>query len=509
MDYTVNVPCGRLVRATGENRDVIGEMIDDIIAAGTSNLAAGVKAGLELFPPLTARGESTYTASRSSGCSRAIVLLVDDTLREDESRNLDEGRTINGALDFPAVPFVYSISDSGNKVLQTKIGYTLTDFVCEMKGLFLQIDPETNLRNAMRGSALYYAVRSEQARPTWTEPYIDSFGAGLMTTVAKAVWAGNDGANRLLGVTGIDVLIPEIQKITEAAGLINLLEVFATQAPQCGIAYLDGCKLYALRRAMQKWSSTEEATCDFDMHRKCNEGQASCQYIEDILSRRCIDKTISFQEANCGSVCNSRSGPKNSSELEQFVWVHGFPAGQAGTPYEMDTPKIHGVFGSPSEDIIYRSIDALPPGLKLDQSGRLYGTPTTSGKYDQLTIMGVGIAFVDGEETPNEKAVMFDGSTKLSITIKPRPVFTVLNFRRKPARNPSSAADELHVDDPRRVLHKIYQVRVEYRFEAVDRNALEVQNFNGRVDDITFAIEGAPTSFYFNPLTAEFQGVQP
>ena len=47
-------------------------------------------------------------------------------------------------------------------------------------------------------------------RPVWTEPYIDAFGFGRMVTVSMPVYLTDGGSVRVIGVTGIDVVMGQL-----------------------------------------------------------------------------------------------------------------------------------------------------------------------------------------------------------------------------------------------------------------------------------------------------------
>lgn len=59
----------------------------------------------------------------------------------------------------------------------------------------------------MRNYSVYLAEGIEVTEPVWTEPYIDAFGFGRMVTVSMPIYYTENGIRKILGVTGLDVVM--------------------------------------------------------------------------------------------------------------------------------------------------------------------------------------------------------------------------------------------------------------------------------------------------------------
>ena len=51
----------------------------------------------------------------------------------------------------------------------------------------------------------YETLRSDLDEPTWSGPYNDAAGFGMLYTVSMPVYFKENGSNKLIGVAGIDI----------------------------------------------------------------------------------------------------------------------------------------------------------------------------------------------------------------------------------------------------------------------------------------------------------------
>ena len=70
------------------------------------------------------------------------------------------------------------------------------------------INSDSELATIMRNYSVYLAEGIEVKEPVWTEPYIDAFGFGRMVTVSMPIYYTQNNIRKILGVTGLDVVMP-------------------------------------------------------------------------------------------------------------------------------------------------------------------------------------------------------------------------------------------------------------------------------------------------------------
>lgn len=66
---------------------------------------------------------------------------------------------------------------------------------------------DSELATIMRNYSVYLAEGIEVKEPVWTEPYIDAFGFGRMVTVSMPIYYIHNNIRKILGVTGLDVVM--------------------------------------------------------------------------------------------------------------------------------------------------------------------------------------------------------------------------------------------------------------------------------------------------------------
>ena len=393
---------------------------DPLAGIGTTNITAGAIAALALFeakPP-----PSSVNETWSSGCGRAAVLITDG--HHDQTGAGSDGWSgfgadsglgaaadtivgLNNNLDAPPVWFTYTLGAESD----TTVAHRLA---CGTDGLYAHIDVSADMQTQMLGPLGYFSLgpRSGSADLVWTEPYIDSSGAGLMTTVARAVYTSTNDADShdLLGVVGIDVLISDIEDAAEAAG-IDVITALSRRRAQCTAGNLKGCALSNARKRhgpSSRWcsdgdsdsnggSNGDDAAVDFDAGESATCVTESntdvCRTTSPplTLADRCTARTMPYDEAACGSVCDvmlgSSSGDANDAINQAVTWDLALPAGVVGSGYEMQIPgwrfNIRNTVQNASWSHYYRNMGELPAGLGFDdKTGRITGVPTSHGQFE-------------------------------------------------------------------------------------------------------------------------------
>jgi len=207
----------RLVPASTSHRKDLIEKIDNLKAGGTSELKKAFKLAFELLQ-----------GSARTGCQSIIVFATDgvdndgDPVRcgpgsytrsgyvpgqickYDWNDVWDEVAARNRYMNPRARIFSYLTADDGEE-FPGKLS-------CDNQGYMKKVTDEENIISQMQDYYSFLASNTISiSNVTWTSPYLDASGLGLMVTVAMPVIS--KVTNKTIGVVGIDATLEEIESI--------------------------------------------------------------------------------------------------------------------------------------------------------------------------------------------------------------------------------------------------------------------------------------------------------
>lgn len=180
----------RLVRATPVNVAKLTEFVRAQMASvsGGTNFEAGFAHAFDLL-------EATDRLGNGSNCHRAILFLTDGDAADPTETVVRR----NAAGELGVRVFSFTIGEQANDAAALSVA-------CATGGAYRHISDSENLLDAMSTYYVFYAYGIVGRSATWTAPYVDANGLGLMVTGAIGVYL--DG--NLLGVVGIDITVAEI-----------------------------------------------------------------------------------------------------------------------------------------------------------------------------------------------------------------------------------------------------------------------------------------------------------
>ena len=183
-----------LISVSNTFKSEILEFISTIFPTGYTNFQDAFNKTFLLF-------ENTAKLNKINSCSNNVIIFMTDGKI---NRGGEEAGIINMIkkenVKYNATIFSYSFGEYADEVIPKKIA-------CMTNGFWQRVNDGENLGKTM---AIYYkflAAGIENKKPIITEPYIDHYGIGLITTMAKAVYNKD---KVLLGVIGIDVSLKHL-----------------------------------------------------------------------------------------------------------------------------------------------------------------------------------------------------------------------------------------------------------------------------------------------------------
>lgn len=209
----------RLVPASTSHRKDLIEKIDNLKAGGTSELKKSFKLAFELLQG-TARTD----------CQSIIVFATDGVDNDGDPVRCGPGYyTRSGYV--PGQICEYDWNDVWDEVAarnrymspRTRIFSYLTSddgtgekfpgkLSCDNQGYMKKLTDEQNIISQMQDYYSFLASNTiSVSNVTWTSPYLDASGLGLMVTVAMPVIS--KVTNKTIGVVGIDATLEEIENI--------------------------------------------------------------------------------------------------------------------------------------------------------------------------------------------------------------------------------------------------------------------------------------------------------
>jgi len=250
----------------------------------------------------------------SSGCSRAVLFLTDG---EDSTGNDNLAANINalnvassrgdgsgeGDAANKAIMFTYSLGSGAAREIPKQIA-------CDSNGIWSPVTDNGNIRGQMSHFYDFFSSQrsSGDSRVAWVEPYLDSSGAGMMTTASKAMYDKSVSPPKLIGVVGVDILMTSIQKSANADGSGDptaLLAALARRSATCVDFNTDNkCTLAALRTADHSGSSSFSSADGDGTERLCSTDPTNCGDNEP----KCTSFSQGVAPKTMSSVCNTQRG---------------------------------------------------------------------------------------------------------------------------------------------------------------------------------------------------------
>ena len=125
-----------------------------------------------------------------------------------------------------------------------------------MNGLFENVENTLDLQKAMNS---YYKLLStginRQNKVVWSEPYVDFFGLGTVTTAAVPMYDDSTDPPFLIGVYGADLQVKDLEKYQSYDAI---LEAFKLRSMVCNKFDLSACQMNSFR--LEKCDNVD-ATC--------------------------------------------------------------------------------------------------------------------------------------------------------------------------------------------------------------------------------------------------------
>ena len=243
-----------LLPATLANIRSLNSDIDGITARGTTNYEAAFR---EAFDLLT----RSKTQERASSCQTALLFLTDGMPTAGQTDADALQNLVSNLNTESAVIFTFTLGSNAPAAIPKAIA-------CGNKGIFIHVNDNGNLRDAMSNYYNYFAtVRqvSDNLEPVWVEPYIDAFGLGEVTTVSRALYDTNVDPPRLYGVVSVDILTTDLRNADET-NWQNTILYLSRQVTCPIIRNVSECFLDAIRKS----SGSEESVCESNAVTQCN-----------------------------------------------------------------------------------------------------------------------------------------------------------------------------------------------------------------------------------------------
>ena len=272
-----------MVPATSANIRSLSSAIDGITARGTTNYEAAFR---EAFDLLT----RSQDQERASSCQTALLFLTDGmpTAGESDANNLQN--LVSSLNTESAVIFTFTLGSNAPAAIPKAIA-------CGNKGIFIHVNDNGNLRDAMSNYYNYFAtVRqvSDNLEPVWVEPYIDAFGLGEVTTVSRALYDTNVDPPRLYGVVSVDILTTDLRNADET-NWQNTILYLSRQVTCPIIRNVSECFLDAIRKS----SGSEASVCENNAVTQCNVSSSWTCPNHGSVPNICNTRRDSFQSEIC------------------------------------------------------------------------------------------------------------------------------------------------------------------------------------------------------------------
>lgn len=201
----------RLVPASTSHRKDLSAKIDNLVAEGATKLKDAFVKAFDLL-----------SGSTGTGCQSFIIFVTDGLDTDGDKIRCGKGYyTRSGYVPGPKCQYnwndVWSAVEKENKRDTRIFSYLVVDdgeefpgkLACDNRGFMKKIVENSNLISQMQDYYNFLTANTEtSATITWSPPYLDALGMGLMVTAAVPVVT-----NRTIGVIGVDVTLDEIENI--------------------------------------------------------------------------------------------------------------------------------------------------------------------------------------------------------------------------------------------------------------------------------------------------------
>lgn len=224
-----------LLQATDANKESAKSKIRALAAIGDTHFQSGFDRAFAIF------ASSTET---TSGCKRLILFSTDGDAGDKDTilGFITTKQSTNAMINNKAHIMTFTVSSSA--AVQTP-----RDIACANQGIHQHIDNGVNPLNAMAQYYKFLAVGVEanesSAKPRWSEPYVDAFGMGRMTTVSRPVYDRSRAYPVFVGVAEVDVPLG----ILLALGTEDEVRLaLSSRGKSCPIYNVTSCRLQILRQ---------------------------------------------------------------------------------------------------------------------------------------------------------------------------------------------------------------------------------------------------------------------
>ena len=243
-----------LLPATSANIRSLSSDIDGITASGPTNYEAAFRKAFDLL-------DRSQSQELASDCQTALLFLTDGMPTDGETNANNLQNLVSNLNTESAVIFTFTLGSDAPAAIPKAIA-------CGNKGIFIHVNDNGNLRDAMSNYYNYFAtVRqvSDNLEPVWVEPYIDAFGLGEVTTVSRALYDTNVDPPRLYGVVSVDILTTDLRNADET-NWQNTILYLSRQVTCPIIRNVSECFLDAIRKS----SGSEASVCESNAVTQCS-----------------------------------------------------------------------------------------------------------------------------------------------------------------------------------------------------------------------------------------------
>ena len=131
-------------------------------------------------------------------------------------------------------------------------------FGCNFNGVYHHVANPTDLSTALTDYFNFIAAGLTRTTPIWTEPYADSSGLGVVTTLAYPIYDKTVNPPFLIAVMSVDLLLADLKRFGENSD--SILYELIQRSEKCTLNLLSECQMESLRGEF-KCNSTN-STCD-------------------------------------------------------------------------------------------------------------------------------------------------------------------------------------------------------------------------------------------------------
>lgn len=307
---------GYMFTATKENKEMLIEMIDNLVAIGPTNF---YDAFTNAFDVLYRTAQQELTKD----CNSAVLFLTDgkmthpENLNETDVMNLvhDRINQIEVLTGRPVFLFTYSVAYEDEEDVHS----FPKELACLTKnGVWSKIDEADEIFDSLtsyyRLFSLGLGENQNDDFTAWVEPYLYMPGNILGSTVSAPIYDRSRNPPIFLGVAGIDVRLVTITQVygDEAGATAELEKLALRSAARCPSINVQECVLESIRR---QGKAGDFARCSsnctaFDLVQV--EPQA-CLFVDDYPTQLWVNtrnRNLTYDERICCRV--GEDGPSDT-----------------------------------------------------------------------------------------------------------------------------------------------------------------------------------------------------